>query len=97
MLSNNPLAVIEGTPQGAVSNLLLCCSALLTGVVYLYMLEEFRIPSLKEKAVNDMLRPQDVVPLHFRSAVRAEYLDRKFSQKWIGKDWRPNYLASPFL
>jgi hypothetical protein len=79
-LSNNPLVVI----------------ALLTSVVYLYMLEEFRMPSLKEKAVNDMLGPQDVAPSHFRSAVRAEYLDRKFSQKWSGRDWRANYLASPF-
>jgi len=54
------------------------------------------MPSLKEKAVIDMLGPQDVAPSHFRCAVRAEYLDRKFSQKWIGRDWLPNYLASTF-
>jgi hypothetical protein len=55
------------------------------------------MPSLKEQTLNDMLGPQVIAPSHFRSAVRAEYLDGKFSQKWIGRDWRPNYLASPFL
>jgi hypothetical protein len=60
------------------------------------MLEEFRMPSLKEKAVNDMLGSQDVAPSHFHCEVRAEYLDRKFSQKLTGRDWRPNYLASTF-
>ena len=67
-----------------------------TGVVYLYMLEEFLMLILKEKALNGMLVPQDGVPSLFHIAVRAEVLDRKFSRKWIGSDWRPYYLASPF-
>ena len=31
------------------------------------------MPSLKEKAVNDVLGPQDVASSHFRSAVRASF------------------------
>jgi len=36
--------------------------ALLTGVVYVYMLEEFHVLILKEKAVNDVLGPRDIAP-----------------------------------
>jgi hypothetical protein len=58
---------------------------IITGIVYLDMLEQFLIPQLDEDDQEGHIHfQQDGAPLHYLEAVR-EYLDTRFLGRWIGR------------
>jgi hypothetical protein len=52
----------------------------ITGIVYLYMLQQFLIPQLDDGRIRFQ---QDDAPPHYLEEVR-EYLNTRFPGRWIG-------------
>jgi hypothetical protein len=69
----------------------------LGGIVYLGMLEQFLIPKLDENDQEEHIHfQQDGAPPHYLEAVR-EYLNTRFSGRWIGRAAFPGSYTSGFF
>jgi hypothetical protein len=57
----------------------------ITGIVYLYMLQQFLVPQLDEDDQEGRIHfQQDGAPPHYLEEVR-EYLNTRFPGPWIGR------------
>jgi hypothetical protein len=64
------------------SGLFFFAESTVTGVVYLYKLEEFLIPILEEGGPDDTLFQQDGLPPHFNKELKGVF-NRKIPEKYI--------------